>query len=91
MLADLKFVPAPAFLFAKAVRNTLRTVILACAAEAGFWHNLAQETGREVPASAIRITLPILLVGYSVGSPERAETCRCGRITGSGSSDGLIL
>ena len=48
MLADLKFVPTPAFLpdflFAGAVRNTLHTVILACAAEAGFWHNLARET-----------------------------------------------
>ena len=67
MLADLELVPTPAFLpdflFAGAVRNTLRTVILACAAEAGFWHNLAQETGREVPASSIRITLLILLAG----------------------------
>ena len=67
MLADLKFVPTPAFLsdflFSRAVRNTLRTVILACAAEAGFWHNLAQETRREVPASTIRITLLILLAG----------------------------
>lgn len=67
MLADLKLVPTPAFLpdflFAGAVRNTLRTVILACAAEAGFWHNLAQETGREVPASTIRIALLILLAG----------------------------
>ena len=67
MLADLKFVPAPAFLpdflFAGAVRNTLRTVILACAAEAGFWYNLARETGREVPSSTIRIALLILLAG----------------------------
>lgn len=63
MLADLKLVPTSAFLFAGAVRNTLHTVILACAAEAGFWHNLAQETGREVPASTIRIALLILLAG----------------------------
>lgn len=67
MLADLKFVLTPAFLpdflFSRAVRNTLRTVILACAAEAGFWYNLAQETGREVPASTIRIALLILLAG----------------------------
>ena len=58
MLADLELVPTPAFLpdflFAGAVRNTLRTVILACA---------AQETGREVPASTIRIALLILLAG----------------------------
>lgn len=67
MLADLKFVPTPAFLpdflFSRAVRNTLHTVILACAAEAGFWYNLAQETGREVPSSTIRIALLILLAG----------------------------
>ena len=67
MLADLELVPTPAFLpdflFAGAVRNTLHTVILACAAEAGFWHNLAQETRREVPASTIRIALLILYVG----------------------------
>ena len=67
MLADLELVPTPAFLpdflFSSAVWNTLRTVILACAAEAGFWYNLAQETGREVPASTIRIALLILLAG----------------------------
>ena len=42
MLADLKFVPTPAFLpdflFAGAVRNTLHTVILACAAAVSYTH-----------------------------------------------------
>lgn len=68
MLADLELrpdscLPARISCFPGAVWNTLRTVILACAAEAGFWYNLAQETGREVPASTIRIALLILLAG----------------------------
>ena len=77
MLADLELVPTPAFLpdflFSRAVWNTLRTVILACAAEAGFWYNLAQETGREVPASTIRIALLILLAGALVFCPVRGR------------------
>ena len=62
LMMEWKLIPAflPDAFFTE---GTVYTAAIGCAVQAGFWYNLARETGREIGASAVRASMVVLLIG----------------------------